>query len=67
MMTELADLYEVITALMAVYKISPEAVRTKQMWRGEQRGTFRKRIRLLETKPVEKQQGKPKPGDSPAQ
>ena len=50
MMTELADLYEVITALMAVYKISPEAVRSKQMWRRERRGAFRKRIRLLETK-----------------
>ncbi|WP_439343705.1 nucleoside triphosphate pyrophosphohydrolase [Vacuolonema iberomarrocanum] len=50
MMTELADLYEVVTALMAVYKISPEAVRSKQMWRRERRGAFRKRIRLLETK-----------------
>ncbi|MEO1147949.1 MAG: nucleoside triphosphate pyrophosphohydrolase [Cyanobacteria bacterium J06638_22] len=65
MMTELADLYEVITALMAAYKISPEDVRTKQMWRREQRGAFRKRIRLLETKRVEKKQDKKKKGDSP--
>ena len=50
MMTELADLYEVVTALMAAYKISPEDVRSKQMWRREERGAFRKRIRLLETK-----------------
>lgn len=50
MMTELADLYEVITALMTAYKISPETVRSKQMWRREERGAFRQRIRLLETK-----------------
>jgi len=49
LITELADLSEVMVALMATYGISPEAVRKTQMIRKEERGGFRQRIRLLWT------------------
>jgi len=51
LVTELADLQEVMMALMAAYRISPEMVRKTQMLRREARGSFRKRIRLLWTEP----------------
>jgi len=46
---ELADLHEVMMALMAAHGISPETVRKTQMLRREARGSFRQRIRLLWT------------------
>ena len=46
---ELADLYEVIDTLMAVYDISPEQVKTIQERRRREAGGFDKRIRLLWT------------------
>ncbi|MBD1911948.1 MULTISPECIES: nucleoside triphosphate pyrophosphohydrolase [unclassified Leptolyngbya] len=49
LITELADVQEVLMALMAAYKISPETVRKTQMLRREARGSFRQRIRLLWT------------------
>lgn len=43
---ELADLSEVMAALMAAHGISPETVRQCQMERREERGAFRQRILL---------------------
>jgi predicted house-cleaning noncanonical NTP pyrophosphatase (MazG superfamily) len=44
---ELADLYEVIDELMAVYHIEREAVVKTQEERRVERGGFNKRLRLL--------------------
>jgi predicted house-cleaning noncanonical NTP pyrophosphatase (MazG superfamily) len=43
---ELADLYEVMDALMASYGLSAEAVRAEQERRREARGGFARRVRL---------------------
>jgi predicted house-cleaning noncanonical NTP pyrophosphatase (MazG superfamily) len=47
LVTELADLQEVIAALMAVYGISPEQVSTVQSSRRVERGGFEQRLKLL--------------------
>lgn len=47
LVTELADLYEVIDALMQVYQISPQAAIAEQKRRREERGGFDRRIQLL--------------------
>jgi predicted house-cleaning noncanonical NTP pyrophosphatase (MazG superfamily) len=47
LLTELADLQEVIAALMAVYGISPEQVSTVQCSRRVERGGFEQRLKLL--------------------
>jgi predicted house-cleaning noncanonical NTP pyrophosphatase (MazG superfamily) len=44
---ELADLYEVIDAIMAAYGIEREAVLAKQAHKRAERGGFERRIRLL--------------------
>ena len=49
LVTELADLYEVIEALMSCYSIAPENVRAIQQRRRTERGGFEQRIRLLRT------------------
>ncbi|GAB4290076.1 MAG: nucleoside triphosphate pyrophosphohydrolase [Oscillatoriaceae cyanobacterium] len=49
---ELADLAEVIDALMAVYGISPEAVQATQNQRHQERGGFTQRLMLLWTDDV---------------
>ncbi len=46
---ELADLYEVMDALMASYGLAAEAVRTEQERRRAARGGFAQRLRLLWT------------------
>ena len=45
--TELADICEVMDALMAAYGISPEQVRLLQAARREERGAFEKRLKLI--------------------
>jgi predicted house-cleaning noncanonical NTP pyrophosphatase (MazG superfamily) len=47
--TELADLQEVIDALIAACGLSHEAVRTRQQERRVDRGGFADRVRLLWT------------------
>ena len=49
LMTEIADLYEVIDAIIQINNISEEEVRRKQAQKREARGGFKKRIRLLWT------------------
>ena len=49
LLTELADLYEVMDALIETYGISPEDVRKKQNHRRSERGGFNERIQLLWT------------------
>lgn len=44
---ELADLYEVIDALLELHHIEAGAVIAEQQRRSEERGSFKKRIRLL--------------------
>jgi predicted house-cleaning noncanonical NTP pyrophosphatase (MazG superfamily) len=51
LITELADLYEVIDTIIATYHIDPEAVRNIQMRRRQERGGFSQRICLLRTYP----------------
>lgn len=46
---ELADLQEVIDALIDAYGLTPQAVRDLQHRRREERGGFRKRLRLVWT------------------
>ncbi len=46
---ELADLMEVVDALMATLAISPDAVRVMQQEKRAARGGFEKRIKLLWT------------------
>ena len=47
LVTELADLYEVIDTLMAAYSIDREAVLTEQRRKHSERGGFSQRLRLL--------------------
>ncbi len=49
LISELADLYEVIDALMANNSIDPVTVRAEQERRRAERGGFAQRIRLLDT------------------
>ena len=49
LVTELADLYEVIDALIQVYDLDRKTVLRTQQTRHEERGGFTKRIRLLWT------------------
>jgi len=49
LVTELADLQEVLDALMKAYAISPEAIRVEQERRRSERGGFERRLRLLWT------------------
>jgi len=49
LVSELADLYEVIDAIMAAYGIEQDLVLAKQAQRRTERGGFNKRIRLLWT------------------
>jgi predicted house-cleaning noncanonical NTP pyrophosphatase (MazG superfamily) len=49
LMTELADLQEVIGAVMAACGISPQAVQQVQDQRHAERGSFERRLRLLWT------------------
>lgn len=47
LVTELADLYEVMDTLMAAYDIDRQAVLAEQKRRQIERGGFNRRIRLL--------------------
>jgi len=47
--TELADIYEVIDAIMETYGINRELIIAEQMRRRNERGGFQKRIKLLWT------------------
>ena len=47
--TELADLYEVIDAILAAWNISHEEVLETQRERRQQRGAFERRLKLLWT------------------
>jgi predicted house-cleaning noncanonical NTP pyrophosphatase (MazG superfamily) len=49
MVAELADLYEVIDTIMAVYEIDRESVLQEQERKRTERGSFEQRIRLLST------------------
>jgi predicted house-cleaning noncanonical NTP pyrophosphatase (MazG superfamily) len=49
LVTELADLYEIIDALMMTYDLDREAVLAEQSQRRTTRGGFDKRLRLLWT------------------
>ncbi|MBA2391516.1 MAG: nucleoside triphosphate pyrophosphohydrolase [Ktedonobacteraceae bacterium] len=49
LISELADLYEVIDTLMANNAIDPATVHTEQERRRSERGGFAQRIRLLDT------------------
>ncbi len=49
LVTELADLQEVITHLMSTYNISQETLEQEQQKRHLERGGFEKKIRLLWT------------------
>ncbi|TVR16567.1 MAG: nucleotide pyrophosphohydrolase [Phormidium sp. GEM2.Bin31] len=47
LLSELADLTEVIDALLTSYKISPESLKKRQQQRHQERGGFEQQIRLL--------------------
>jgi predicted house-cleaning noncanonical NTP pyrophosphatase (MazG superfamily) len=49
LVSELADLQEVIDAILAVYGIEREAVVTEQQRKRSERGGFERRLRLLWT------------------
>lgn len=49
LMKELADLYEVIDALLVAFELDREAVLDVQQKRRDERGGFEKRIKLLWT------------------
>lgn len=49
LITEIADLYEVIDALIAVYGLSQSDIIQKQQERRESRGGFEKRLKLIST------------------
>ena len=53
LITELADLYEVIDTLMFAYGISQELVLATQEKRRNERGSFQKKIQLLWTESEE--------------
>ena len=46
---ELADLYEVIDAVMIAFGLDKDAILAKQQKRRDERGGFEKRIKLLWT------------------
>ncbi|USR89954.1 nucleoside triphosphate pyrophosphohydrolase [Phormidium yuhuli AB48] len=47
LLSELADLQEVIDALLSSYEISPESLKQRQQQRQQERGGFAQQIRLL--------------------
>ncbi|NMG59389.1 nucleotide pyrophosphohydrolase [Geitlerinema sp. P-1104] len=47
LLSELADLREVIDALLTSYQISPESLNQRQQQRYQERGGFEQQIRLL--------------------
>lgn len=49
LITELADIYEVIDAIIETYGINRELIIAEQMRRRKERGGFQKRIKLLWT------------------
>ncbi|MFB2834120.1 nucleotide pyrophosphohydrolase [Floridanema evergladense] len=49
LITELADIYEVIDAIIATYGINRELIIAEQIRRRNERGGFQKRIKLLWT------------------
>lgn len=49
LINEIADLYEVIDALIAMYGLSEADIRDRQAQRRKSRGRFEKRIKLLST------------------
>lgn len=49
LITELADIYELIDAIMEAYGINRELIIAEQMRRKNERGGFQKRIKLLWT------------------
>ena len=49
LITELADIYEVIDAIIETYGINRELIIAEQMRRRQERGGFQKRIKLLWT------------------
>lgn len=53
LVTELADLHEVLAALMAAWQIDPEQVQQVQRQRRAERGGFDQRLRLLWTEDEE--------------
>ncbi len=58
LLTELADLYEVIDALIETYGLSLDAILKKQKQRRIERGGFKQRIQLLWTEESEDSQAK---------
>src|SRR5436190_1344884 len=50
LITELADLYEVINTLLTLHNIDEDDVIAEQRHRHAERGGFEKRLRLLRTK-----------------
>jgi predicted house-cleaning noncanonical NTP pyrophosphatase (MazG superfamily) len=53
LLTELADLYEVLDALIETYGLSLDAILKKQKQRRLERGGFKQRIQLLWTEEAE--------------
>lgn len=53
LITELADLHEVLTALMTAWQIAPEHVQQVQRQRRAERGGFEQRLKLLWTEDEE--------------
>jgi predicted house-cleaning noncanonical NTP pyrophosphatase (MazG superfamily) len=49
LVTELADVFEILDTIMSVYSIHRESVLAEQQRRRSQRGAFHKRLRLLWT------------------
>lgn len=49
LLTEIADVLEVLDALMVLYNLQPEDARVLQQQRYKERGGFEKRIKLLWT------------------
>jgi len=58
LLTELADLYEVLDALIETYGLSLDAILKKQKQRRIERGGFKQRIQLLWTEESEDSQAK---------
>ena len=52
LVTELADISEVLDALMAIYCIPAEVVQAEQESRRKERGAFAQRLRLVWTKQI---------------
>ena len=48
LINELADVFEVLHALIDIYALTPDKVRERQRQRRNERGGFAKRLRLLE-------------------